>query len=350
MAGGKGTRFWPLSRESRPKQLLNILGDTSMLQMTVDRLRKITFVEDIYIICGADLKRQISRKLDGVETRNIIVEPSGKNTMPPIGLMAEHIKRKDEDGVMAVFPSDHLIIGHRAFSDVLKTAHDLSLQDETLVTMGIVPSSPHTGYGYIQFNKKKELVNGKAFTVKTFAEKPNLSAAKRFLASGDFLWNSGMFVWRASVFLQNVMEHMPEDYLALEAIGDKISTRQYKSSLEENWEKLTSESVDYAILERSKNISVVRSEFKWSDIGSWNAYFDLLTKNGKGNVIKGDGMIIEGSNNLVHSNGRLTAVVGADNMVVINTKDATLVVHQDRVEEVKQLVEKLRIEGRTKVL
>lgn len=350
MAGGRGTRFWPLSREARPKQLLKILGDSSMLQMTVDRLRKISFVEEIYIICGADLKRKISRNLEGVKTRNIIVEPSGKNTLPSIGLMAEHLKRKEQDSVMAVFPADHLIIGHRAFSEVLKTAHDLALQEETLVTMGVVPSSPHTGYGYIQFDKKKEMVAGKAYGVKTFAEKPNLSAAKRFLASGDFLWNSGMFVWRASVFLKNVLEHMPEDFEALEVIGDSIQTRQYKSSLEENWDKLTSTSVDYAILERSKNISVVRAEFKWNDIGSWNAYFELLPKNGKGNVIKGDGLIIGGSNNLVHSNGRFTAVVGADNMVVINTKDATLVVPQDRVEDVKELVEKLREEGREKVL
>ncbi len=350
MAGGKGTRFWPLSRNARPKQLLNILGDSSMLQMTVDRLRKMSFVEGIYIICGADLKRKISRKLVGIETRNIIVEPSGKNTMPPIGLMAEHFMRIDKDAVMAVFPADHLIIGHRAFSDALKTAHDLASQDETLVTIGVVPSSPHTGYGYIQFNKKKEIVPGKAYGVKTFAEKPNLSAAKRFLASGDFLWNSGMFVWRASVFLQNVQDHMPEDFTALEEIGYSIRTKHYKSSLEDNWKKLTPESVDYAILERAKNISVVQAEFQWSDIGSWNAYFELLPKNGKGNVIKGDGIVIGGNNNLVHSKGRFTAVVGADNMVVINTKDATLVVPQDRVEEVKQLVEKLRNKGREEVL
>ncbi|MFQ6608749.1 MAG: mannose-1-phosphate guanylyltransferase [Fidelibacterota bacterium] len=350
MAGGKGTRFWPLSRNARPKQLLKIFGDSSMLQMTVDRLRKISFVEEIYIICGAELKRRISKNLDGVEAKNIIVEPSGKNTMPSIGLMAEHIVRKDGEAVMAVFPADHLIIGHRAFLDAMKTAHDLALQEETLVTLGVVPSSPHTGYGYIQFNRKKNYITGKAYGVKTFAEKPNLSTAKRFLKSGDFLWNSGMFVWRASVLLKSVQQYMPEDYIVLEAIGKAIGTRDYRNNLEENWGKLMPESVDYAILERTQNISVVQAEFQWSDIGSWNAYFELLPKNGQGNVIKGDGMILDGSNNLVHSNGRFTAVVGADNMVVINTKDATLVVSMDRVEEVKRLVEKLKEKGREEVL
>lgn len=350
MAGGRGTRFWPLSRRNRPKQLLNIIGDQSMLQMTIDRLRKIKFVEDIIIVTGADLADAISGEIEGVSKANIIVEPTGKNTASSIALAAVHLMARNSEACMGVFPADHVIVGHRSFSSCLSAALKLASSGGLLATLGIVPSSPHTGYGYIQFDKKQTLDAGRAFAVKTFAEKPTMAAAKRFLKSGDFLWNSGMFVWKAGVFLDAMKEHMPVHHEIIAEIGDSVGTDDYRSTLEAKWDSLSSQSVDYGLLEKASNICVIKSEFTWSDVGSWNAYFDLLPKNSGGNVVKGDGVVIEGSGNLVHSNGRLTAVMGLDDVAVINTEDATLVVPRDRVEEIKRVVSILEKSGRDTLL
>lgn len=350
MAGGRGTRFWPLSRKSRPKQLLNILGQHSMLQMTVDRLRKINFVEDIYIVTGLNLEEIIKSEIVGVPQDHIIVEPSGKNTAPCIGLAALHINMKDEDSVMGVFPSDHLIIGHQKFSSTLRTAMNLAIDRNALMTFGIVPTSPHTGYGYIQFDKHKEVVPDKAFRVKTFAEKPTLSVAKRFIRSGDFLLNSGMFVWKASIILDAIETYMPELSLSLSEIQAALGQKYYRTVLNDQWEIIRAESIDYGVLEKSEKIYVVKSEFSWSDMGSWNSYFDLSPKNGMSNVIQGDVIVLEGGNNLIHSNGKLTAVIGIDNIVIINTADATLVVAKDKVENVKELVKLLKESDREEVL
>ncbi|MFQ6674616.1 MAG: mannose-1-phosphate guanylyltransferase [Fidelibacterota bacterium] len=350
MAGGRGTRFWPLSRNSSPKQLLSIIGDRSMLQMTVDRLRKIDFVRDIYIVTGRDLESKIKHEIEGVPPGNIIVEPSGKNTAPCIGLVAHHLLERGDDPVFGVFPSDHLIVGHRTFSEALETARHLALTEGSLVTIGVNPSFPHTGYGYIQFDRRNELIKGRAYQVKTFAEKPTPSVAKRFLKSGDFLWNSGMFVWKTSAYLEAMDSFMPEQSEILREVGDAIGSKDYQSTLDARWEILVPESVDYGILEKAKNICVVKSKFEWSDVGSWDSYYELLTKNDDGNVIKGDAVVLDSQNSLIHSNGRLTAVVGLDNIVVVNVEDATLIVPRDRVEEVKKIVELLRKSGRDELL
>ena len=350
MAGGRGTRFWPLSRKDRPKQMLNIVGEQSMLQMTVDRLRKLRFMDEIYIIAGRDLAETISDEIDGVPKENILVEPSGKNTAPSIGLVAVHLQVKNPDTVMGVFPADHLIVGHRDFSSALSTGRKLAESDDMLATLGVVPSSAHTGYGYIQFDKKKPLLDKRAFGVKTFAEKPTAAAANRFIASGDFLWNSGMFVWKAKSFLEAMELHMPIHYEIMAKIGDAVGTRRYKTTLEAEWDSLTPESIDYGILEHAKNICVVRAEFTWSDLGSWNAYYDLMTKKGDGNVIKGEGVVVDGGGNLIHSNGKLTTILGLNDIAVINTDDATLVIPRDRVEEIREVVSALEHAGKEDLL
>ncbi len=320
MAGGRGTRFWPLSRRDRPKQMLNIIGEQSMLQMTVDRLRKLRFMEEIYIIAGRDLADTISDEIDGVPKENILVEPSGKNTAPSIGLVAVHLRAKNPDAVMGVFPADHLIVGHRAFSSALSTGRKLAESDDMLATLGVVPSSAHTGYGYIQFDKKKPLLDKRAFGVKTFAEKPTAAAANRFIASGDFLWNSGMFVWKAKSFLEAMELHMPIHYEIMAKIGDAVGTRRYKTTLEAEWDSL------------------------------WNAYYDLMTKKGDGNVIKGEGVVVDGGGNLIHSNGKLTTILGLNDIAVINTDDATLVIPRDRVEEIREVVSALEHAGKEDLL
>lgn len=350
MAGGRGTRFWPLSRNSRPKQLLKIVGNRSMLQITVDRLRKIKFVNDIVIISGPELAERVKDEIGGVAEENIIVEPSGKNTAPCIGLAAYHLLRRDPDVVMGVFPADHLIVGHKKFSEALAVAKDLAQKESALVTLGVVPSSPHTGYGYIQFDRRNELVEGRVYRVKTFAEKPTPSVAEKFLKSGDFLWNSGMFVWKASTYLEAMESLMPEEYEIIRDIGESVGSEDYSTTLDDQWELLTPQSVDYGILEKAKNIFVVRSEFEWSDVGSWESFYEILPKNGAGNVIRGDTLVVDSENSLIHSDSRLTAVVGMENVVIVNTDDATLVVSRDRVEEVKRIVTLLEKSGRDEIL
>lgn len=350
MAGGRGTRFWPVSRKNRPKQLLNIIGDQSMLQITVDRLRKLRFIEDIYIVTGKDLATTISKEIEGVPKENIISEPSGKNTAPSIGLVAGHLIKRDPDAVMGIFPADHLIVGHRPFSSCLTTALSLVSSKDILATIGVVPSSAHTGYGYIQFNKKMSLKDENAFGVKTFAEKPTVAVAKRFIASGDFLWNSGMFVWKASVYLQALSDHMPIHHEIIMTITETVGTNRYKSTLDSEWDSLTPESIDYGILEKAENICVVKSNFKWSDLGSWDAYFDIMTKKKDGNVIKGDGMVIDGTGNLIHSKGKLTSILGLSDIVVVNTEDSTLIIPRERVEEIKTIISIIEKDGKVDLL
>ena len=350
MAGGRGTRFWPLSRRDRPKQMLNIVGQQSMLQMTVDRLRKLRFIEEIYIVAGRDLAEKISNENKGGQNENIIVEPSGKNTAVSIALVAVHLRQKNPDTVMGVFPADHLIIGHRAFSTALLAGRKLAESDDMLSTLGVVPSSSHTGYGYIQFDKKKPFLDKRAFGVKTFAEKPTTAAAKRFIASGDFLWNSGMFVWKARTYLEAMELHMPIHWEIMSKICDAVGTGRYKTTLEGEWDNLTSESIDYGILEHAQNICVVQAEFTWSDLGSWDAYYDIMTKKQDGNVIKGEAVVIDGSGNLIHSNGKLTTVLGLSDIAVINTDDATLVIPRERVEEIRKIVSHIEEKGKENFL
>ena len=342
LAGGSGTRFWPYSRHNRPKQLLKIVGDQSMLQMTVDRLLKIKKVKDIYIITREDLKETIIKEITGVKPENIIAEPSGKNTAPAIGLIGALLGLTEPDTVMGIFPSDHLIVGHRAFAKAINTADHLAKKGDNLVTIGIRPSSPSTAYGYIQFDDTNEVDHLGAHRVKTFAEKPHKDLAKRFVASGDFVWNAGMFFWKVNTFLSAMDKYMPELMESLNKIAPLIKKGD---SFQAQWDLIEPESIDYGLLEKADNIYVVNGDFKWNDIGSWNALYDVLNSNDDGNIIRGNGKVLDGKNNLIQSNGKFTAVIGASNLVVVNTDDATLVVHRDKVEDVKALVDFLKLNG-----
>lgn len=350
LAGGKGTRFWPLSRAARPKQFLSIVGDSSLLQMTVDRLRKLEFVRDIFVICDPPLAALVRAEVRGVAEDHILEEPEGKNTAPSIGLAALHIERKEPNAVMGVFPSDHLIIGHAQFEAAIRAAVNTARRSDMLVTFGVVPTSPRTGYGYIQYDRAGMPENGSVFRVKTFAEKPSVETAKSFLESGDFLWNSGMFVWTVKAFLRETESRMPELARALSAIRPALGTPEYRQVLSSEWDRVASQSVDYGILEGNGQIAVVRSEFEWSDVGSWDVIGDILPKGKDGNVLRGEAVTVDSRDNVVVSNGRLTAVVGLDRVVVVNLGDATLVCSRDRVEEIRQVVELLRKSGKEKLL
>jgi len=338
MAGGRGTRFWPASRKQNPKQLLNIVGNESMLQMTVDRLVKIKNVEDVFIVTGPDLAPKIEKTIKGINPKNIIIEPSGKDTAAAIGLAALHIKKIREDAVMSVFPADHLVVGAQAFAKTVRSAIQLANKNNFLVTIGVVPTFPATGYGYIQFDKNSPEDHLNCFKVKTFAEKPHKELAERFLESGDFLWNGGMFTWKVSSFFNKIKIYMPDLNDKLVKIEKKIANNQGFTEL---WNSIKPESIDYGLMEKSDDIYVVKAEFDWNDLGSWDTVFDVSTKSKEHNVIRGEGVVIEGKNNLIQSNGHFTAVIGVDNLVVVNTKDATLVVPREKVEDVKKLVKYL---------
>lgn len=348
MAGGRGTRFWPYSRHNRPKQLLKIIGDQSMLQMTVDRLRKIKFVEDIFLVTSADLVDLIREEVKGLKPENIIIEPEGKNTAPCIGLSALHIAKLKDDAVMGIFPADHLIIGHKKFERVLKTARVIAIQNGSLVTVGIQPTYPATGYGYIQYDHKRPGKHLNAFKVKTFAEKPHLQLAQRFLQSKDFLWNGGIFIWRVDSFFHKLQQHMPELYEQLMALKPILGKNE--DIYREIWSTIIPESIDYGLLEKAKDFYVVRADFIWSDLGSWNALYNVIPKNAKGNVVRGDGVVLAGKNNFIQSTGKFTAVLGLNDIVVVNTEDVTLVVPRERAEEVKVLVDLLRKQKRDSLL
>ena len=337
MAGGSGTRFWPLSRKENPKQLLNIVGGSSMLQMTVDRLRKIKFVDDIFIVTRSDLADKIFETIEGIPIENIIVEPSGKNTAPCIGLSALHLEMLKKDSVMGVFPADHLIVGHQKFQKALKTANQLVQEKYSITTIGIKPTYPSTAYGYIQYTKDKVAGQVDTFHLKTFAEKPHFSLAKRFIKSGDFLWNSGIFIWRANVLLDLMKVYLPDLYKQLIKMKPIIKKNQDISNL---WKAITPESIDYGIMEKvGSDAYVIKADFEWSDLGSWNALYDILPKNNGGNVVRGEGMVLNGKDNFIYSQDHFTAVVGLENVVIIHTDDATLVVHKDQVEKVKSMVD-----------
>ena len=347
LAGGSGTRFWPYSRHHHPKQLLNIIGDTSMLQMTVDRLKKIKKVTDIYIITRKNLYDLIIQNIKGIKPDHVIVEPSGKNTAPAIGMMAAYLAIDNPDAVMGIFPADHLIVGHRKFEKAVNTANHLAKKGNNLVTIGIKPNYPSTAYGYIQYDEKSEEDHIDAYHVKTFAEKPHKKLAERFIASGDFVWNAGMFFWRAGIFMDSLKRFMPDLTDSLNKIAPKLYAGE---QFDELWKFIDPESIDYGLLEKTDNIYVVTGDFKWNDIGSWSALYDVLNPRDDGNIVRGNGKVMNGKNNLIQSNGKFTAVLGLSDLVVVNTDDATLIVPRDKVEDVKDLVAFLKKDGQSNLI
>ena len=347
LAGGSGKRFWPLSRKNKPKQLLNIVGDQTMLQMTVDRLKKVKDVEDIYIVTRSDLKEKIIKNVKYIKSENVIAEPSGKNTAPAIALISTIINLKDPNSVVGIFPADHLIIGHVEFQKALVTAERLAKEKEAIVTVGVRPTFASTGYGYIQFEEIFEKNFKGVFKVKTFAEKPHKKLAERFIRSGDFLWNAGMFVWKTKILFKGLKAHMPELYDSMNLISERIKKGENYNNI---WKHIESESIDYGLLEKVNNIFVISCEFQWNDLGSWNALYDILGKDDKGNIIRGLGKVLDGRNNFIHSENNFTAVIGANDMVVINTDEVTLVVPRDKVEMVKDMVNYLEEIGLNKLV
>jgi len=328
MAGGKGERFWPLSREKFPKQLLSLIGKTSPLQETVKRLESLIPPEDILVVTRCPLERSVRAQLPQVPGKNIISEPVGRNTAPCIGLAAKMIK---EDAVMVVLPADHIIKLQRKFLATLKKAVALARETENLITIGIKPTYPATGYGYIEAGAREKR---QVFRVKRFVEKPDKKRAERFLKSGRFFWNSGMCIWRKSVILKAMERYMPSLYHGLEMISSKNISRLYP--------ELPDISIDYGIMEKAKNSLVIPANFSWEDLGSWQSLDKLLSRDGNKNVIMGKVSAIDTQNCIMVNKKGLLSTIGVSDLVIISTRDVTLVFPKGKGQEVKRLVEKLR--------
>lgn len=345
MAGGVGSRFWPRSRERSPKQVLEIVGNGTMIQNTMKRIEALTTPERTFIVTNKIQKDIIAQQLPTVPTNNILVEPVGRNTAPCIGLAAHWIMRMDPNGVMVVLPADHLIGEIDKFHDVLRRAITVAEQSESLVTIGIHPTHPETGYGYIQYDDSVEFnpyLNEKVFRVKTFAEKPNYETAVKFLQSGDFLWNSGMFIWRASVILDEIQRLLPEVSEQLKKVAQTIGTPEYESVLELSYSKIRSISIDYGVMEKARSVYVVLADFGWSDVGSWDEVKRLTPVDDNGNAFRGTVIARDATGNYVDAGNKLVALVGVKNLIVVTTDDAILICEQGKSQEVKEIVDTLK--------
>ena len=341
MAGGIGSRFWPRSKAKSPKQLLRIFGENTMIQDTVDRLKGLVDDENIYIITNKIQKPEIVTQLDHVPPENIIEEPFGRNTAACIGLASVIIEKKDKDAVTLILPADHIIKDKNLFHTTLKSAAEFADESKGLVTIGIPPTRPETGYGYIQIDDKS--VSDNIFKVLTFAEKPNYATAVRFIESGDFMWNSGMFIWRADVILNEIKNYMPDLYDGLETISKDIGNPDYDKTLFNIYGILKSISIDYGIMEKSKQVFLIKGKFSWSDVGSWEEVYQLSEKNDDGNALKGNIYSDRTIDSYVYSPGKFTAVIGVENLIIINTEEALLICRRDQCQDVKKIVDHLQI-------
>ena len=355
MAGGKGTRFWPLSRPQRPKQLLKLLSAKSLLRETVDRVAPIFGHRNTLIVTVDEHHRAIRADLPMLPKENFLIEPQGNNTAPCIGLAAVEILARNPDAIMAVLPADHWVSDPRRFSRTLQAAVKLAGKRDALITLGIRPAYPETGYGYILKGKKAGSVNGTAvYGVEGFAEKPPVTKALKLMRRGA-LWNSGIFIWRASTILASLGQYAPAVARGLERIqkvarGRGLATLPPKdlTVIRREYRKMPNLSIDYAVLEKAGSegrVLTVEADFGWSDVGNWDALHRMLPKDADGNAGVGRWLAFRSSRCLAYSNKRLIALLGMENAVVVDTPDALLVADMRRSQEVKDLLEELARKG-----
>lgn len=349
MAGGRGERFWPRSRKNMPKQFLSLTDDgKTMIQLTVERILPLVNMEDIFIATNRDYRGLVREQLPDIPEENILCEPVGRNTAPCIGLGAVHMAKKYGDAIMLVLPSDHLIKYNSIFLGTLSDACDAAQVNRNLVTLGITPDAPETGYGYIKFDPNKSL--GRALAVERFVEKPDLETAKEYLASEQYLWNSGMFIWKISSILANIEKHLPDTYAGLMRIGDAIGTDSQEAVLEDEFKKFASVSVDYGIMEKADDIYILSGSFGWDDVGSWLAIERHRTSNEFGNILSGNTVTIDTTDCIIQGGDKLIATVGLEDLIVVDSADATLICKKDRAGEIKKVLEYLRMCGHDEYL
>jgi len=342
MAGGRGERFWPKSRKNLPKQFLSLTNDgKTMIQLTVERILPLVEMDDIYISTNENYRDLVKTQLPNLPEQNIICEPVGRNTAPCIGLGAIHVLSKYDDALMIVLPSDHLIKQKTLFLNTLRNACQVAQENSNLVTIGITPDYPETGYGYIRFDE--EISIGQAYRAAEFVEKPDLETAKTYFESGQYLWNSGMFVWKISSILNKMETLMPETYLGLRKIQEAFGTAQEESVLQTEFAKMRSISIDYGILEHADDIYTVPGSFGWDDVGSWLALERINPTNEFGNVLSGTLITVDTKNCILQGGTKLIATVGVQDLIVVDTPDAILICQKENAEDIKKVLENLRI-------
>lgn len=352
LAGGRGTRFWPRSRAERPKQLLQIFSGQSLLQQTVDRVSSLVLPENVFILANKILEEPIHEQLPQVPRQQIIAEPIGQNTAPCIGLAAHLIAHRDPDGVMIVLPSDQDIVKTELFLDCLRAAEAVAQKEGNIVVLGLTPMRPETGYGYIRVEQPHVLraFGVDVFAVQKFVEKPDRATAERYVKAGNYYWNGGIFVWKARTVLQAVEQFLPKTHQALREIAAHIGKPGFNAALEEWYPRTDATSVDYGILEKAKNIFCVAGDIEWNDLGSWEALYEISNKDAVGNVLGPDDIPVNAARNFVSVLGKTVALVGVDDLVVVETEDALLVCDRRKSQEVSKLVQELERRGMKKLL
>lgn len=349
MAGGVGTRFWPKSRKSNPKQFLNLFGETSMIQQTVERLDGFVDGEQVVVVTNQDYTTLVKNQLPSVDPSHIIGEPVARNTAPCIASAAALLNKKDPESVMIVLPADHRIGNPEEFKRVLETAVETAKMQESLVTIGIKPNRPETGYGYIHREKEAEIkdLNHPVYRVQKFTEKPDAETATKFYKSGDYLWNSGIFIWKTGTILKAFEKHLPEIYSNIEALQESDFGEEDVRTF---YEACPSISIDYGIMEKAEKVHVIPGDFDWNDVGSWTAVHELSDKDSEGNAtVKGKTIYVNSTGNYVSTNGKkLVAFAGVDNIALVETDDAILVVNLNQAQDVKGIVENLKENEQTK--
>lgn len=347
MAGGRGTRFWPRSRARQPKQFLPLLGEKNFLQETIERIDPIIPADRILIITGAPFVEMVREGFPAIPEENILGEPVGRNTAPCIALAAAVAeKRWGPDEVMAVLPADHYIADRKPFVDLLWKGAEACSGSSVLVTLGIRPSRPETGYGYLEMGEAwKEISGTPSYRVDRFVEKPNLEKAKEYLAAGNYLWNSGMFLWTVGAIRAELERHLPELREAMDAFREGKSS-DLTALLTHYFPLMPSVSIDYGVMEKAKDVIAMAAEFPWNDVGSWEALSDLIVPDNEGNYVIGDFLGVDSGHCVVHSPHKLVAAIGVHNLVIVETDDALLICPRDRAQEVRAVVERLAEEER----
>ena len=346
MAGGKGARFWPRSREKMPKHLLDIASEKTIIRETVDRILPLVSPERILIVTGLSHAAELIRQLPEIPAENILIEPVGRNTAPCIGLAALHILARVSDDTMLILPSDHRIGDDAAFREVLQAAAEAAAKESSLLTIGIRPTGPETGYGYIEQGDRFATARGRdIYRVRSVREKPPLEEARQLLAHGGYLWNSGMFVWKASTILNAIGCFLPDLHRGLMEIREALGTDRAEEAVSRVYAALRPVSIDYGVMEKAKEVLIVPGDFGWSDLGSWDALWEISPKDDNGNAVRGEFIGIDAADSLVHSPGKLVALVGVKDLLVVETKDALLICRRGRSQDVRKVVQALEEKG-----
>jgi mannose-1-phosphate guanylyltransferase len=347
MAGGSGTRFWPLSRKTRPKQFLDIVSPRSMIEETVARLFPLIPPKDIFTIAVGDQTAALRDLLADLPKRNFLIEPLARNTAPSLMLATAHAYLQDPETVIAALAADHLIRDPGRFLNKLQAGAKAAYSGDRIVTFGIPPAFPSTGYGYIHFSREKEKRTGGElfFPVLEFKEKPGRAEAERFLADGNYFWNSGMFLWRADVFARKLRRYAPKFFPFWERMLDALAKKS-RRGLRSVFEEIPALSIDYALMEKAKGVVVCAGDFGWSDVGAWSSLYEVWPPDEAGNAVKGEKIVLDAQGCLVYAPGKLTALVGVKDLIVIDAGDSLLICRKDLDQKVKDIVEILKKENK----